>query len=260
MKITHTAGIACAAALLVTGASAWNANDRPISSGGSSRGPSAGTIKGKVEFEGEKPESKPLQITAEASKGCCPAGVEMDMTDESLLIDEKNGLANVVVTITVEGQKPAVPEKPVELDQKMCKFEPHVLVVPVGGKMEFLNSDEVSHNIHTYPLKSTGINQMVSAKGRLPQTLDKAETIKVACDIHTWMSSYVVVTEASAWDVTAADGTFEISGVPPGKYTLELWHEKLGKGKQEITVAEDGSADAGVIKMGLEKKTDRRRK
>ena len=126
--------------------------------------------------------------------------------------------------------------------------------------MEFLNSDEVSHNIHTYPVKSTGINQMVSAKGNLAQALDKVETIKVSCDIHTWMNSYVVVTDASAWAVTKPDGTFEISGVPPGTYTLELWHEKLGKGKQEITVAEDGSADAGVVKMGLEKKDGRRRK
>jgi plastocyanin len=259
MKPLNTLGLLATfgtAALLVTTASAWSSDDaapQPAKA--------AGAIKGRIEFEGEKPELKPFQITAEAAKGCCPEGVSVDAADQSLLIDDKGGVANVVVTLTVEGVKPTVPAEPVELDQKHCHFEPHVIVVPVGGKMAFLNSDEVSHNIHTYPVKSTGINQMVSAHGSLPQAFDKTETIKAACDIHTWMSSYIIVTDASAWAVSKPDGTFEISlaDLKPGKYTLEMWHEKLGKNKQEITVADDGSCDAGTIKWSMEKKDSRRR-
>jgi plastocyanin len=219
-----------------------------------------GAIKGRIEFEGEKPELKPLAITAEQAKGCCPEGVEVDATDESLLTDEKNGLANVVVTIKVEGMKTPEATEPVTIDQKQCHFVPHVQVAPAGSTLVYLNSDTVSHNIHTYSVKNSGMNQAVSGGGKLEQKLEKAEPVKISCDYHPWMAAHVVVTDASAWAVTKPDGSFEISGIPAGKYTLELWHERLGKGKQEITVNEDGSADAGTIKMGEAKKDGGRRK
>ena len=76
--------------------------------------------------------------------------------------------------------------------------------------MNYLNSDDVSHNIHTYAVKNDGLNKTVSGHTNVEQKFEKAETVKVTCDIHPWMASYIVVTDASAWATTGADGSFAI--------------------------------------------------
>ena len=219
-----------------------------------------GSIRGRVVFEGEKPEIKPLTISADQAKGCCAEGEMVDDTDDSLLIGEDGGIHNVVVTLTVKGaEAPKPTEQAVELDQKGCRFQPHMIVVPVGSKVAFANSDSVSHNIHTYPLKNTPLNQTVAAGGKIEMKLDKAEEVKVGCDIHPWMASYVVVTDATYYALTDASGAFELKGVPPGDYKLDLWHEKLGKEKADVTVKADGTADPVEVKMSEKKKAGGRR-
>ena len=219
----------------------------------------AGKINGRILFDGERPEVKPLIISAEQSKECCSEGASVDTTDRSLLLDAEGGVANVVVTVEIEGRAPKASEKPLLIDQKHCRFEPHILVLPVGGKIECKNSDTVSHNVHTYGFKNENMNKTVGAGGSEVLTLDKAEPFKFACDIHPWMSGYVFVTDASAWALTGADGRFELPPLPPGEYELELWHEKLGKGKGTATIGADGSCSAVEIKMALKKKKGSRR-
>ena len=221
--------------------------------------PVTGTVRGKVVFEGEKPEIKPLTIGAEQAKGCCPEGEKVDDTDHSLLLSAEGGVRSVVVTMEVDGaERPKPAEEAVHLDQKGCVFHPHVTLVPVGQKVAFLNSDTVSHNIHTFPIKNTPLNQTVGAAGKLEQVFDKAEEVKVGCDIHPWMSSYVVVTNATHFALTGDDGSFELKGVPPGTHKIELWHEKLGKAKAEVVVKDDGSSEPVEVTMGDSKKKGRR--
>ena len=218
-----------------------------------------GSIKGTVVFEGKRPEPKPdLKPTEEESKGCIHGDVTIDKEDRSLLIAEKGGLANVVLTIEVKGVEAPMPEGPVVIDQSGCRFEPHVVILPVGATLRFDNSDETNHNIHTFSRKNQDLNSMVAPATNLERGFDKAETFFVKCDIHTWMRGWVVVTKATHWDRSAADGSFEIKDLPPGTYEVSWWHETLGKGKSaEITVT--AGAAAGLDLMLEAKKKKKRR-
>src|SRR5689334_21487905 len=96
--------------------------------GAMSVSPVEGKATGKVKLDGAAPTLKPLQITDEKAKGCCPADKKMDTTDPSVVVGKDGGIANVVVMIEVPGEKVEAPKESVEIDQKMCHFEPHVRV------------------------------------------------------------------------------------------------------------------------------------
>jgi plastocyanin len=218
-----------------------------------------GTVTGRVVFEGEKPEIKPLTISADQAKGCHGDGSHVDDANMTLVIADDGGIQFVAVTLDVEGaEEVPVPEEPIVVDQSGCRFVPHLVVVPVGSTIAFGNSDDVSHNLPTYPIKHTPLNQTVAAGNRLEQKMEKAEEVKVGCDIHPWMASYIVVTEASHYATTDASGAFELSNVPAGEHEIEVWHETLGKGSATVTVAEDGSSEPVEITLGEKKKRVRR--
>lgn len=220
-----------------------------------------GSIRGKVVWEGDRPEPKPpLKIKEAETKGCIHEG-GVDTEDRSLLIDKDGGVANVVLTIEATDVKPS--EEPIELDQKGCRFEPRVIVVPVGSTVRYANSDETNHNIHTFAKKNQALNKNVAGGTDLEQVFDKAEVVEVKCDVHTWMKSYIFVTDASNFAVSGRDGSFEITGLPPGEYKVEWWHEELGKGKTEAIKVEAGKAAPMTLKVGAaskKKKGGRRRR
>lgn len=219
-----------------------------------------GDAAGRAVHDGPAPETKPLSIDAKAAEGCVPGGGTVENTDQSLIVSKDGGVANVVIEIAVEGAPIKVPEKPVHLDQSKCRFEPHVVVVPVGTTVEFLNSDAVSHNVHTYAKRNDSMNKTIAAGGKETQKYEKSDQIEVKCDIHPWMNSYLVVTGAPFYAVTDAEGKFSVAALPAGTHKVDYWHEKLGKGKAEITVKDDGTTDGFEIKLGGEKKGGGRRR
>ena len=214
-----------------------------------------GKLEGRVVFDGEKPEPRTLEISEDKAKDCTKPGVAMDKTDRSLLISKELGIKNVVVSIAVKDAKVKVPEKPITLDQIACTFEPHVILIPVGATVEFLNSDSVSHNVRTLARKHEGINRTVAPGGKEVQLLDQGpDKIEVKCDFHPWMNAWLFVTDTPYATVTDAEGKFAIQDLEPGEYKLTFWHERLPKVEATMTVRPDGTSDVALVKMAEKKK------
>lgn len=205
-----------------------------------------GSVKGKVTFSGATiPASTDLtdQLTKSKDKDVCLAGPK---ASEELIVDAASKtVANVFVSIKVKdgGKKLEVPASPILSDQKSCHFEPHIIVVPEGAKVELKNSDTVMHNVNPKQLKNPDfVNEGIPAGKSVVKTTKKAERIKIACDVHPWMAGYIIVTDTPYWALTGKDGSFEIGDLPAGEYTVNFWHETLGTLKQEKIVVKDGAA------------------
>ncbi len=119
----------------------------------------------------------------------------------------------------------------VVLDNKTCRFEPHVSILRVGQPLVIKNSDTVGHNTKAEAFKNTSFNDIIPAGSEIKKTWDQAETlpVKIGCSIHTWMGGYILVRSDPYAAVTNADGKFTIKDLPAGKeLDFQLWQEKSG--------------------------------
>ncbi len=197
-----------------------------------------GDLTGTVLYTGKLPERTKLPVTID--NYIC--GTEKDA--EELVIGPKRGVQNAVVWLEnpPAGAKwPAQPAK-LEMDQKGCVFVPRVLVVPVGGTVDFLNSDRLLHNLHSLSKENPSFNRTQPNNRTIPITFTKPERITITCDLHSWMKSWVVVAEHPFYAVTDAAGAYRLANVPPGKYKLRMWQEALGELAREVVVGPQGAA------------------
>lgn len=154
----------------------------------------------------------------------------------------------VVYIDKIPGQTFAPPARPVVLDQLQLTFVPHVLPVLVGTTVAFPNSDEVRHNVFSpSPAKLFNLGTYTHGVSR-SVTFDKPGEVALLCNVHPEMSAYIVVVETPYFAVTGRDGTFEIRGVPPGSYTLKVWHEKSRSGGTPVVV---GLKKAATVRLRL---------
>jgi hypothetical protein len=202
----------------------------------------AATIAGTVVFEGTPPRNAPINMASDPACGSTP------VTSEAVLVDN-GGLQNVFVYIKDDlGSQYAfdVPTEPVTLDQKGCHYTPHVLGLRADQPLQVINSDNTLHNVHAMPETNREFNQGQPVPGmKNTVTFTTPEVlIPFKCDVHSWMHAYIGVVDHPYFAVSGGGGKFELKGVPPGTYTIEAVHEKLGRQAQSVTL---GDKDAKTV-------------
>jgi plastocyanin len=211
-----------------------------------------GVVVGKVVLDGEAPVLPPLSKAGDAKikdKEVC--GVA-DVPNESLLVGEGNGVANVFIYLrrAPKGYKADAIKDPVILDQKNCVFIPHTAMIRVGQPVLVKSSDAVEHNVHTFPARNDSSNLLIKRnedKGvALKYTKAESDPVEVKCDIHSWMSSYHLVLDHPFMAVTDKDGNFKIEGLPAGTHEFRVWHERGGVLEKEFKVEVKAGAEKAV--------------
>jgi len=196
------------------------------------------TIKGVVNWEGKAPRR--VKIKMEGDKFCDRAH-SGDVFSETWSINDGK-VQNVFVQVT-SGYKRYTYAKPRDkkvLDQQGCMYAPHVSGLMVGQELAIRNSDPTMHNIHAVSMatKRDVFNFAQTEKGmENVRTFRRPGRYAVTCDVHGWMSSYVVVTRHPFYDVSAEDGSFELK-LPPGEYEIQAWHESAGEKTQTVKVGD----------------------
>lgn len=190
----------------------------------------SGSIKGKMTYSAEVKLPKTFD-TGKYKKAC---GAEVP--NEKLLVNDKH-LVNVVVSL--EGKKLRGKPGEYKLDQKNCRYAPHVMAMMKDSELKIHSSDPINHNLHSYSFDNDPVNVMfLPNQDDYELEFEEPEIVKVECDLHGWMTAWIVVTDNPFFDISGEEGTFEIPNVPPGKYTLNAWHEILGSKSQTVKVGE----------------------
>lgn len=159
---------------------------------------------------------------------------------------------SVVYVDAIAGKTfPAPKEHPV-MDQKGLVFAPHIMVVQQGTTIEFLNSDNVQHNVFWTAIngdKKAGHNLGTWPKGeKRPYTFDKPGAVPLLCNVHPEMAAYVIVSPTPYFAETDDSGSYKIKDVPDGSYTVVAWHEGAKNQSKPVTVSGSGKADFTLTK------------
>jgi plastocyanin len=187
------------------------------------------TLKGRFVLDGSVPNPAPLTI----DKDQAVCGVH-PLFNESLVIGKGNGIANVVIYVRTpkipvnkEYEKSAADS--VTLDNKGCRFEPHVQKIRIGQTLSVKNSDPVAHNTNVGGKNLQG-NPLIPAGATAEFKVEGPESTPapVSCNIHPWMRARVVVTSNPYCAVSGDDGTFEIADLPAGELEFQIWQENGG--------------------------------
>jgi hypothetical protein len=193
-----------------------------------------GTIVGEVKYAGDPPPQEKIEVTKDAN--ICGAEPKPSPV---LVVGPDKGIRDVVVSLPgiQKGKALEKPAKPPVLDQKNCEYHPYAQIFPVNTTLEILNSDDVLHNVKTEPGSKTTFNvAQPKFKRKITQEFKNPELVQVECNVHGWMNAILVVADNPYFALTDANGSFKITDVPPGNYTLKVWHSKLGEQTKDVTV------------------------
>ncbi|HEX4153917.1 MAG TPA: carboxypeptidase regulatory-like domain-containing protein [Steroidobacteraceae bacterium] len=205
-----------------------------------------GTIDGVVTLSGAAPAESP--ITTTKNQDYCGATIP----NPTYMVDSAGGMANVIVYLkdVTKGKAPA--SEPLKLVNEHCMFSPRVQGAMVGEKITISSDDPILHNTHPQNAETnaTIYNIALPFKGfsvtkPLPAN---PELIKVKCDAHEWMHAWIMELDNPYYTTTDSDGRFTLKDVPPGSYTLAVWHEAAG-GKSEPVVVTAGKTTTSKIKL-----------
>jgi plastocyanin len=203
----------------------------------------AADIIGVITLQGTPPAEK--EITPLMDNPDCAAMYKTTPTTHFYVVSPHGELADVIVSLKgVTGKSTGATASPAVMDQKGCVYTPSILAIQTGQKLIVKNSDTCIHNVHTKPTVAGNeeLNQVQMPGGAdLDFTFSQPEPfLKFQCDVHPWMFAWVTVVDSPYFSVSDKDGKFVIKNVPPGKYTVEAAHRKLGDQTQDVEV-KDGN-------------------
>jgi plastocyanin len=195
-----------------------------------------GTISGTVDLSGAPPAMTVVPLRGDPV--CAALHPEPVLSEDALVHDGHVENAFVYVKDGLGERVFAVPSTPVVIDQRGCLFQPHVAGAQVGQPIKFVNGDTVLHNVHGAPSRSGAWNFAMNTRGaERTVTMDAAEVaVPIRCDLHPWMRAYLGVLDHPYFAVTGANGRFTLTDVPPGDYTVAVWHERFGTREAPISL------------------------
>lgn len=195
------------------------------------------SVSGVVKLQGTPPTAAHISMAAEPS---CAKAHPNGVAAEDFVVGPGGALANVIVYISdgLGARTFEAPKQPAVIEQKGCMYTPRVVAVQTGQKIRIVNGDQATHNIHPLPNNNREWNKS-QPPGMEPveEAFAREEVgIPVKCNIHPWMKGYITVLKHPYFAATGKDGAFDLKDLPPGEYTIQAWHEKLGSQTQRITV------------------------
>jgi plastocyanin len=230
-----------------------------------------GNLKGRFVVDGDAPSQSDLTTKGEYC-------VDQKVLDETVVVGENGGIAGIVVYLYAK-RGSAAPEPhesyaesanaEVILDNKLCRFEPHVRLLRTTQTLVVKNSDPVGHNTKIDASENSAFNQTIPTGSQLSVTMEKAERspVPVSCSIHPFMKGWLIVQDTPYCAVTDENGEFEIENLPAGAHTFQVWHEKLNnvqnvtvngaeatwsKGRVEVVINGDETEDWGDVKIAAD--------
>jgi len=186
-----------------------------------------GRIRGVVRLKGDAPP--PAFEPISENQNICGDRVSVSR----LALGKDNGVQHAFVYLDgVQSSEKFRARESLLVDQKNCRYAPHALIVPAGGKIEITNSDTILHNVHGQQITDEGqqtlfnIAQPVRGQKTSVDTSLKPGIVFLTCEAgHPWMSGYLFVANHPYVTLTGDGGEFVIEGVPPGTYKIKMWHE-----------------------------------
>ena len=218
---------------------------------GQSAAVSGGEISGKIHFQGEKPKLLPLDMRKDPVCVSEHSGAVYAQDGE---VNADGTLPNAFVYIkSGTGKLPkTAPRNSVDLTQRGCLYEPHVLGIMVGQPLQVLTLDPTTHNIHVVgdANQDWNVTQQPGSPSVIRRFTKPEVMIPVHCNEHPWMKAYIGVVSNPFYAVTGSDGSFTLKGVPPGEYTLEVWTATFGMQEQKVVVRAGETANANFTFQG----------
>ena len=187
--------------------------------------PNGGTIKGTVKWQGTMPHLFVSEINKDPQV-CDPLG-QKHRDLERLIVSPDGGVANTVVHLSniAAGKPMDLPTPRRFLNQKSCRYEPHILLVPQQGTLTVKSSDPLLHTVHMSGSADYNL-PFVTAGQEISRSMTREGVVDLRCNAgHVWMNAEMIVATNPYYAVTDADGNFELTEVPPGQYEIAAWHE-----------------------------------